>query len=192
MIGTTILWILIQRIVNAGDRVASEIRNAECVVLFEGLPHQGWERELLEKELRTMQTVQFHGFPFYSQPLPLTKVDAKRLTDLYCDPKTFHPWRGQKKCGGFHPDYCIEWHVGEQVYQCLLCFGCDEAKVFGPGVELYYDINRSPFEELKLVLKPYRKNRPLSGHFDTVMQLRGTEVRVHGGERRVRGTVGRS
>ena len=65
-----------------------------------------------------------------------------------------------KGCGGFHPDYAVERAVGGQVYRCLVCFGCGEVKVFGPGGELHRDVvNPIP---LKRLLVPYWKNRPAS------------------------------
>src|SRR5688500_6369380 len=64
-----------------------------------------------------------------------------------------------KGCGGFHPDYCVGWAVGNQVYRCLVWFGCGEVKVFGPASELHSNLVAR--DALKRLL-PYRKNRPVS------------------------------
>lgn len=120
--------------------LAEAVARAERVVLYEGLPHQFFERDLLACELATKKTVRLHGFPFYAEVLPLKEADAKELTRLFTDVRSFQPFSGYKKCGGFHPDYAIEWHVGKEIYRCLVCFGCQEIKAFGPTKELYCDI----------------------------------------------------
>src|SRR5438552_3160376 len=85
--------------------LAAEVAKADKVVLYEGLPHQGNERKLFDEETKTKKTVERHGFPFYSEPLPLEDGDAKELTKLFTDEKSFKAFSGEKKCGGFHPDY---------------------------------------------------------------------------------------
>jgi hypothetical protein len=142
------------------EGLASGIRAADGVLLYEGLPHQYFESIALEKELRDRPYVRLHRFPFYKERLTLSDGDGQKLTDLFCSPGTFRPrGEGMKACGGFHPDYCIEWHVDGEVYQVLVCLGCCEVKCYGPGgIDLYCDIkDMASFEKL---LRPYRKNRP--------------------------------
>jgi hypothetical protein len=50
--------------------------------------------------------------------------------------------------------------VGWDRYRALLCFGCREVKLFGPGLESRNDLNRAAYDELQEFLKGYRKNRP--------------------------------
>lgn len=140
--------------------LSEKVGKADKVVLYEGLPHQRSERKLLAAELETKETVQHHGFPFYAEPVKLKEEDAEQLTKLFTDADSFEPFGGYKKCGGFHPDYCIEWHAGQEVYRCLVCFGCGEVKVFGPKTELYCVIVAEA--GFKKVLQPYRKQRPKS------------------------------
>src|SRR5262245_6972052 len=97
------------------------IAKADKVILYEGLPHQEYEGEELEKERKSKKTISFNGFPFYSEPLDLKAADAKKLTNLYCDPSSFRAWKGYKRCGGFHPDYCIEWRKGKETCRALVC-----------------------------------------------------------------------
>ena len=129
--------------------IAAQIKQAQGVVLYEGLPHQYFEKESLASELDTKQTVEIHQFPFYRELLPLTKDDAAKLTALFCDGKTLKPdsayvsmgYRTQnpdgsvitagRACGGFHPDYCIEWDVNGKKYYMQVCFGCCMVKIFG-------------------------------------------------------------
>ena len=58
----------------------------------------------------------------------------------------------------FHPDYLAEFTTDRGTYQVQICFGCGEAKVFGPGENVRLDINGA--WKLSEVLRKYRKNRP--------------------------------
>jgi hypothetical protein len=146
---------------------AAALARADRVVLFEGLPHQVDEEALLEKELETKKVVWHLDFPFYEKPLQLRKGDAKRLTGLFADVKSFLPIlpdhdEHDRVCvdGVFHPDYCLEWHIGKAVYRCLVCFGCDEMQVSGPEVEIYCEMGQEVRTRLREALQPYRKQRP--------------------------------
>jgi hypothetical protein len=146
--------------------IAAGVQRAKKVVLYEGLPHQCSEIEQLKAELKSKKTKEFHKFPFYQELLPLKEEDAKRLTALFCDSESFKPvreiwWLGVTKlCGKYHPDYCIEWQDGKDVYQVLVCFGCCEVRCYGRKADLYCDIQKEAYREFEKILKPYRKNRP--------------------------------
>ncbi|MEI8379822.1 MAG: hypothetical protein WCJ09_06825 [Planctomycetota bacterium] len=45
-------------------------------------------------------------------------------------------------CGGFHPDWCVEFIAGQDVYQVLVCFGCREARLYGPMNEVFSDLKK--------------------------------------------------
>lgn len=136
------------------------IRKADQLVLYEGLPHQLFEEQQLEEEKQKKDTVAMHGFSFYRAPLEVSADDKEKLQGLLGDEGSFHRWPGEKKCGGFHPDYLAEWRVGEATYRFLICFGCPEVKVYGPDKSLRCDIQQEAYEKLKEALNKYRKNRP--------------------------------
>lgn len=136
------------------------IAAADRLLLYEGLPHQRYEWDLLEDELRTKATVTLQGFPFYRQPLEVSDADRDALKAVLGDERSFRQWPGEKPCDGFHPDYLAEWRVDGASYQILICFGCGEVKAIGPGRSLRCDIERSKQQELGELLKKYRKNRP--------------------------------
>lgn len=138
------------------------VGKADKVILYEGLPHPLFERALVEAEKKDKKTVTIAGWPFYAEPLALKNGDAGKLTDLVGSEKTYAQFGGEKKCGGFHPDYAVEWRVGKDTYYALVCFGCGEVKVYGPtggGVRTDFGARG---DELGKLLKPYRKNRPAS------------------------------
>jgi hypothetical protein len=140
--------------------LAMAIAKADKVVLFEGLPHQSEEKDLLEQELKSKKTVTLHNFPFYAEPLSLKANDGTALIALAANRKSFQEWGGPKLCGGFHPDYLIEFTAGKDTYRMLVCFGCHEVKLFGPKSEVYVDMSDDGLHGLEKLLKPYRKNRP--------------------------------
>jgi hypothetical protein len=141
------------------------IAKADKVILHEGLPHPFNEPKVLDAEKKAKKTVTIAGWPFYAEPLELTDGDGTKLSDLLGDEKTYRAFRGEKKCGGFHPDYAVEWRVGKDVYYALICFGCSEFKIYGDGKAVRTDMgggskDDSRKDALTKLLKPYRKNRP--------------------------------
>jgi hypothetical protein len=139
------------------------IKLSATLTLYEGLPHQLYERAELEQE-KKKPTVQLDGFLFYREPLELKEADRQALKVLIGDPGSLEAYSGEKTCGGFHPDYAIEWNEGGKAYRYLICFGCGEARVITPAGEIVYDIAPRAKERLKTLLSPYRKNRPDTGH----------------------------
>lgn len=142
----------------AHSKWAKAIANADAVTLYEGLPHQFYDEEALKKDAQEKQTVHHHGFPFYAETLSLSQGDAAKLKHLASDTDSYTVATGTKKCGGFHPDYCVEWKGGGEIYRMLICFGCGEVKFYGPGVELYCD-SAHVRGGLAEVLRAYQKNR---------------------------------
>lgn len=136
------------------------ITKAKTLTVYEGLPHQFWEREALAKELKEKKTVKLHDFPFYEGAITLKEEDAKKLCALCSELKTFGRYRGRKMCGGYHPDWCLEFKNGDDVYRVQLCFGCHEARLFGPKNEVFSDLDEDALKKLVAILRPLRKNRP--------------------------------
>ena len=139
---------------------AAAIQQATNAILYEGLPHPSFQRAIHMNELATKATVVLGEHPFYSEPLPLEASDAEKLRGLYCNSSSFQPFAGFKLCGGYHPDYCIEWRTGTETSLVQICFGCHEMKTFSGGEMLQCDISPAAFEMFGAVLKSYRKNRP--------------------------------
>lgn len=140
----------------------ASVKPSDKLTLYEGLPHQFFERKALEQE-KKKPTVELGGFPFYREPLDLKNDDLQTLKNLIGDAGTLKPFSGAKKCGGFHPDYAVEWQSGKDVHRYLICFGCWEAKVIGPQGEAMYDVAPNARDRLKTLLEPYRRNRPGTG-----------------------------
>ncbi|WZP00055.1 hypothetical protein EP7_001672 [Isosphaeraceae bacterium EP7] len=147
-------------------QVYDTVRLSNRLVVFEGLPHPMYEEATFEKELKSQQTIQISGFPFYLEPLDMKVEDLKALRDLLGNRNTYQAYSGEKKCGGFHPDYAVEWTFEGRVYRCLICFGCFEVRFIDPkGNERSYDLRqdrdgRTRKSGLSDLLKTYRNHRP--------------------------------
>jgi hypothetical protein len=140
----------------------TRLRNGETLLLHEGLPHQTWERTALEKELKKSHDI-ILGHAFYSRKPPLNVSDAESLAALLNDSDTFDTYHGPKACGGFHPDFAVEFVAQKRTY--LLCFGCHEVIVLHDSTEQIYDLSKEAHEKLKALLSNYRLSRP-SRHLD--------------------------
>lgn len=142
------------------ETLVASIRRAERLVIYEGLPHQHWERTQYQAEKQTKPTFVLHGYDFYKEPPELSADDTQRLREIMADERSFVPFRGEKRCGGFHPDYAVEWSVDGNLYRGLICFGCYEVKLYGPNQAHRNDIAHDAHAALKQTLGKYRKNRP--------------------------------
>ena len=143
---------------------APNLDPADTLTLLEGLPHPANEPGLFAAEKASGKpTVERDGHLFYRDPLALSAADARELRAALGDPATYAPFSGEKRCGGFHPDYGVEWSRGGKARRVLLCFGCHEAKVVGPVGVKTFDLSPGAFARLKAVLGLYRKDRPEPG-----------------------------
>lgn len=139
------------------------MHDAPLLSLLEGLPHELWEGDAFKEELAQKPTVEFHAFHFYTQPVAVEPQDALKLKALLTSAALVQNPPGvivMKQCGGFHPDYLIRWRAHDQEYSVLICFGCGEARCFGPDGEADCDVSEAAVAEFKTILKTYRRNRP--------------------------------
>ena len=137
----------------------AEIGKLSSIVIYEGLPHQRKEKELLARELKDKKTVKLHGFPFFEEVIRVNTEDAAKLSALCGDLKTFDRYSGAKFCDGFHPDWCVEFKNGPEVYRVLICFGCREARLYGPMNDVYANLTQESHDIFVNVLTPLWKNR---------------------------------
>jgi hypothetical protein len=141
------------------DPYSEAIGRAAEVVLYEGLPHPQSESALYQRERKSKRNIKLYGHSFYARTLALSEEHADQLKQLFTEPTSFSPFAG-KFCGGFHPDYCVEYRDGKRVYRVLLCFGCHEVKFFGEKKFFHCDLRDKPYSTLKSLLESYRQSRP--------------------------------
>ena len=144
--------------VEATDTFRKELKSASHVLIYEGLPHQKFEPDLYQKESLRTDILTIAGHPFY---IPATMAgDFQILKRLLGNPESLIRFRGEKLCGGFHPDYCVSWAEGGNACYALICFGCQEI-IFSKGNEIFrYDIEERVLGELKQELSKYKSKRP--------------------------------
>lgn len=139
----------------------TSIKAQKNLVIFEGLPHQGWEMDLLKSEIASKDTAKIHGFRFYSNALKPSAGDLEALVDAITNEGGIVEWGGMKLCGGYHPDYAVQWNDSDgNTFEALICFGCHEIKLYGDGVQLYADLNEETYNALKETLNSYGDQRP--------------------------------
>lgn len=127
-------------------------------VVFTGLPHSHWQSEEFKREVEKKQWILIQGEYFYKAPAIVQREELAKLQAFAVNNESFRKWAGAKACGGFHPDVALEWRDGQQhVYSMLLCFGCGEAKLYGPSYSHYCDLKYE--SEAKKLFGPYFKGR---------------------------------
>lgn len=149
--------------VRDGDEMRKGLRAADELMVYEGLPHQTKEKELMESELAKSKTIRIHGYPFYLPPVAAKK--QAELKKILGDPRTYKKYTGPKTCGGFHPDYAVFWNEGEVPKHILICFGCGEALFSDGGKLMPFDIRHSQLYKLRDdILAVQHLKRPLPQH----------------------------
>ncbi|QEH34637.1 hypothetical protein OJF2_31780 [Aquisphaera giovannonii] len=140
--------------------VLEGLRKPEAIAVYPGLPSEFWEPQLREVEASRNRTVRLQGYLFYDDRLELKGEVADRLASVLTAERSFQRRRAAKKCGGYDPDYCIEWRSDGATTYILVCLECGEVKLFGPRAELYCDLSAESGQDLERWLKPFRKYQP--------------------------------
>ena len=140
--------------------ISDGISSAANCLLYEGLPHPISDGEQFSKALATKETIRLHEYPFYKGLLPVAAEDVVTLRRLSTAGDSYWGDRGPKQCLPFHPDYCILWLGDKATYEQLICFGCQEMRLYGPERAISLDIRTSTATQFAITLKGYRKERP--------------------------------
>ncbi len=146
---------------DAAAKYQASLIAAKHIVVFEGLPHQSWDRELLATESKRADTRMIWEYRFYTPSVVAT--NAKELRQVLSYPGSIVVYGGPKACGGYHPDYCISWQAGKSVHRAFVCLGCHEVVLYDGKETLIYDLGASAYEKLNELLAVYRLKRP-KGH----------------------------
>ena len=133
------------------------IEDADKITVFEGLPHQLFESELLKSEREKIEETVIGGHAFYPQQQDFSEKDEPALRELLRNEKSLRPFLYLKMCGGFHPDYAIRFAKGEEHCDLLLCFGCGDAQILHNGKVIHAHFYGKGWRE---ILAGYTKHRP--------------------------------
>jgi len=139
--------------------ISHDIEIADSVTLYEGLPHQAEEKNLLERELATKKTILIASYPFYERLLHLADDEVEPLRRLSSDRNNYvRP--AIVACGGFHPDDCLAWKAGETKRYLLICFGCGKIFFHNAKGGLMADMTETAEAQFKEILNSHRDQRP--------------------------------
>lgn len=144
--------------VEASSDCRKAIALVETLEVHGGLPHQTTERALFEKEIKRGDVAEIGNYPFYTPGVLAT--NAAELKKILSDPRTIEPHQGSKRCGGFHPDYCVTWKTEGKACHALVCFGCGEIIFHDGKTSFTYDSSDEAEGRLKKLLSAYAKKRP--------------------------------
>lgn len=135
----------------------STLKSASNIEVFEGLPHQTWERDSLKSELERKDIIHFDDYPFYESSIPVVDQEIEALKNLISHEQN-HLEHHMKLCGSFHPDYAVTWK--DQKYGVLVCFSCREWKLFTPAGMMHRDIEKEAYTHVRKILEKWVVNRP--------------------------------
>jgi hypothetical protein len=138
--------------------IQASLTKGETLMVYEGLPHQTFEKELLEKELKRQDVKKISSFGFYT---PATKVESpEKLKKLLSSASSLIKFRGEKRCGGFHPDFAVSWTTDDVTRHALICFNCEEVMFLEAEKTLRYDLSPDVKKKLSELLDGYAAKRP--------------------------------
>jgi hypothetical protein len=144
--------------VAATDDIRTSLNKANHIFIYEGLPHQLFESDALKEEKKREDTTMLGGFPFYTPRIEVNGELIGILKKIVAESQNYAEFTGEKRCGGFHPDYALSWTDGTKDYIILFCFGCVETVVV--DVRKSYRYNFKRMAELKAQLGQFRSKRP--------------------------------
>lgn len=136
---------------------ATEIR------IYQGFPRKAPDHGIKEGEIDPRDIVEVGRFPFHASSILLP--EAEELKAVLSKPSTLIPFSGQKRCGGFRPDFCVSWEQGAQAFNALVCFACHEVIFESGGREFRYDLEATAYEHLKEILSVYAVSGSRSRRF---------------------------
>jgi hypothetical protein len=135
------------------DPFVKFVESAEAVSVRMGIGREG--------KTNSRATVRLHAFDFYKEKLTISDDVGEKLSKWFNDPGTFDDWDGEKKCGGFHPDYAIEWMNGSESVMVLFCLSCHEIKAYLGNRAVRLNVKKKAYDYVKelLAISQYRDDK---------------------------------
>ncbi len=136
------------------------VAGAKGPVIYEGWPQGPKGKGHLSAEQKKA-LVMIDGEPFYPTAQTMAPEWAERLrTTVFA---AVREWSGIKLCGGFHADFLLKWDGEAGEVDAMICFGCQEIRLFGPTGELYGNLTNDGAKELRELLAPFWKRKNAVG-----------------------------
>ena len=128
------------------------VQAATELVVHRGLPRADGVAPATATPPAANDTITLQGYAFEGAAITISPPDVERLRVVLGARSSYASFTENKKCGGFHPDYALQWSDDERRYLTLICFGCDEFKLFGPEVAERYDMAPGVSAQLRTLL----------------------------------------
>ena len=146
--------------VDASEEARLALAKAKKFDLSEGLPHPAKETPLFSAEAQRKDTQQITGFFFYKPDQKLDPATTENLKKIIADSNNLTEWKEHKTCGGFHPDWSLNWRRGWSKDRALICFSCEEIIYISGDYQLRYNLTPAATKQLKSLLNPFKAKRP--------------------------------
>jgi hypothetical protein len=138
--------------------LSASMARADELTLFEGLPRGS--DDLLNEIKSNHATIEIDGWSFYEKPRELSPAVEYQLRKTLMDYTAFEPYGGPKFCGGFHPDFAVQWSDGDKKYSALVCLTCFEVNYILPNGETIFDFRAPAWKRFALVcLSTFEEHR---------------------------------
>lgn len=134
------------------EPLTAALRSEAPVLVLQGLPNPLFDSDLVDDLVRTDPVDALHGHGFYKQPFVLDAATRVEVIGVLGNPASYQSFSGEKLCGGFHPDFALRVGAIGRTVDVLVCFSCDEAKIFGPGIGSRHDLTKEAVAKLEALL----------------------------------------
>ena len=146
--------------VDASEEARQALAKAKTFTLAEGLPHPSKESDLFTTQAQRKDTQQITGFFFYKPDQKIDPGTTDKLRQIIANSDNLTEWKEHKTCGGFHPDWSLNWRRGWSKDRALICFSCEEIIYISGDYQLRYNLTPTAAKQLKSLLNPFKAKRP--------------------------------
>ena len=138
--------------------IADAIQQAQSMSLHEAVPHSLRKGFKPGDKPPQPDMIELGEHLFYAKPLTPTPDTVEALRRLCAAEDTYRRYE-QLKCM-FNADFCLEWKEGDRAYRVIICFGCEEVWVQGPGNAVLLALQPEAADQLARLLEPLRVHHP--------------------------------
>lgn len=130
------------KFISSFAKFLDSVAAADSLIIYEGLPRATAVE--LAKLKQKNQTITLAGWEFYTSPLDPNQSIVEKLRSTLVDYAKFNGhYTGQvgKGCGGFHPDYCVQWTANNRICHALICLSCNELEYVAASKKMKFDFD---------------------------------------------------
>lgn len=139
--------------------ILEKLQSRQSITVLEGPERKSMELPTAPADDPSVEHVGKHFF--FKEPLVLNSEDELAILSTATSYRSFHPFRGLKFCGGFHPDANIRIVTQHGTIQLLVCFGCGEVLFIDGENRVKADIESTAYQTLRVVCdRNFRKRDP--------------------------------